>query len=164
MKHIRDNHYGHVIHNMTTGASQLRTCVKYEENGENSYSTFDDMITKISFGHNTAAPTDLTGLMLRYDKGYILRRFLAKIMDCGARVHLTLKRCPWAPITYDQHKTGKDKRTVILLIGAPTFLLKYTQLKSSNVSVNSTKLTGGAYRNGMGSVYMVTTTEYHSNH
>ena len=41
---------------------------------------------------------DLTVIMLGYDRGYIFRDFAAKMMDCGARIHSTLKRCLWAPI------------------------------------------------------------------
>ena len=64
VKHICDNRYGHVVHTMAIGASQLATCVKYEENGETTDSVFEDMVTKISFGHSTASLPDLTGLML----------------------------------------------------------------------------------------------------
>ena len=53
VKHARDNRYGHVVHTMATGAMQLTTCKKYEENGESTYSVFDNMITNIAFGHNT---------------------------------------------------------------------------------------------------------------
>ena len=70
VKHIRDNRYGHVVHTMETGASQLATCVKYEENGESTNSVFEDMVTKISFGHNTASLPDLTCLIFSYDRGY----------------------------------------------------------------------------------------------
>ena len=47
---------------MATGASQLASHMKYEENGETTNSVLEDIVTKISFGHNTAALPDLTGL------------------------------------------------------------------------------------------------------
>ena len=130
-KHVRDNRYGHVIHTMATGALQLATCVKYEENGETTNSAFDDMITKIAFGNNTAATPDLTGLMLGYDRGYVFRDFIAKMTDCGTRIHSTLKRCPWAPITYDQNVSDKDTRTIMPSDGIPTLMLKHATLSSS---------------------------------
>ena len=89
---------------MVTSASQLTTCVKYEEIGETTHSIFEDMIKKIPFGHNTAALPDLTVLMLSYDRGYVFRDFAAKMMDCGTRIHSTLKRCPWAPKTYNKNR------------------------------------------------------------
>ena len=94
VKHIRDKCYGHVVRTMATDASQLATCVKYKEIGETTNSVFKEMITKISFGHNTAALPDLTGLMLGYDRGYVFRDFVANMMNCGARIHSILKRCP----------------------------------------------------------------------
>ena len=78
VKHVRDNRYGHVVHTMATGAMQLATCVKYEENGETTNSIFDSMITNIAFGHNTAALPNLTGLMLGYDRGYVFRELLLR--------------------------------------------------------------------------------------
>ena len=164
VKHIRDNRYGHVVHTMATGASQLATCVKYEENGESTNSVFEDMVTKISFGHNTAALPDLTGLMLGYDQGYVFRDFLSKMMDCGTRIHSTLKRYPWAPVTYDQNVSENDKRTIMPSDGIPTLLLKHANLNSTRTSGSGIKLTVGAYRNGMGSICMLISTEYHTNH
>ena len=164
VKHIRDNRYGHVIHTMATGASQLATCAKYEENGEITNSVFEDMVTKISFGHNTASLLDLTGLMLGYDREYIFRDFVSKMVDYGARIHSTLKRCPWAPITYDQNINDSDRRTLIPSNGIPCLLLKHATLRSSRANGVGTKLTVGAYRNGMGSVCMLMSTEYHTNH
>ena len=163
-KHVRDNHYGHVVHTMATAALQLATCAKYEENGETTNSALDDMITKISFGNNTAGAPDLTGLMLGYDRGYVFREFVAKMIDCGTRIHTTLKRSPWVPITYDQNTSGNDKRTLMPSNGIPTLLLKHATLSSSRVSGNGAKLTVGAYRNGMDSVCMLMSTEYHANH
>ena len=92
VKHVRDNRYGPVVHTMATGAIQLATCVKYEENGESTNSVFDNLITNIAFGHNTAALPNLTGLMLGYYRGYIFKEFVAKMMDCGARIHSTMTR------------------------------------------------------------------------
>ena len=61
---------------MATGATQVATCVKYKEVGETANTVFEDMITNISFDHNTAAMTDLTGLMLGYDMGYGFHNFV----------------------------------------------------------------------------------------
>ena len=85
-------------------------------------------------------------------------------MDCGSRIHSTLKRCPWAPITYDQQVGSNDKRTVMQLGGIPTLKLKHATLKSQTGIGIGTKLTVGAYRNGMGSICMLMSTEYHDNH
>ena len=79
---------------MATGASQLASCVKYEEVRENTQSVFNEMITKIAFDHNTAALPDLTGLMLGYDWGYVYKECVADMMDCGTCIHSTLKSCP----------------------------------------------------------------------
>ena len=57
-----------------------------------------------------------------------------------------------------------DKRVEIPSNGIPTYLLKYATLKSNQGSGASTKLTVGAYRNGIGSVYMLMSIEYHTNH
>ena len=146
VKHVRDNRYGHVVHTMATGTIQLATCVKYEENGDTANSIFDNMITNIAFGHNTAALPNLTGLMLGYDRGYVFRDCIAKMMDCGSRIHSTLKICPWAPITYDQQVGSNDKRTVMQLGGIPTLKLKHVTLKSQAGIGIGTKLTVGAYR------------------
>ena len=67
-KHVRDNICVHVIHTMATGALQLASSVKYEENGKTTNSAFDDVIKKIAFGNNTSAVPDLAGLMLGYDR------------------------------------------------------------------------------------------------
>ena len=48
--------------------------------------------------------------------------------------------------------------------GIPTLLLKYATLRNNRAQGSETKLTVGAYRNGMGSVCMLMTTEYHKNH
>ena len=48
--------------------------------------------------------------------------------------------------------------------GIPTLLLKHANLKSNEARVSGTKLTVGVYRNGMGGIFMLMTTEYHSNH
>ena len=87
VKHIRDNRHGHLVHSMATGATQLATCVKHEENGESTNSVLEDMVTKISFGCNTASLTDLTGLILGHDQGHVFRNFASNIFDCGARMH-----------------------------------------------------------------------------
>ena len=60
--------------------------------------------------------------------------------------------------------TEKDKRTVIPSNRIITLLLKHAQLNYSSASWNDNKFTIGAYRNGMGSVYMIMTTEYHDNY
>ena len=134
VKYIRDNRYGHVVHTMATGASQLETCVKYEENGESINLVFEDMVTKISFGHNTAALLDLTGIILGYDRGYFFKDFISKMMDCGTRIHSTLKPCPWAPVTYDQNVSKNDKRTIIPADGISALLLKHANLNSNRTS------------------------------
>ena len=163
-KHIRDSCYGHIVHTMAAGASQLASCVKYEENGETTNSVFEDMITKIAFGQNTTALPDLTGLILGYDRGYVFRDFISKMVDCGARIHSTLKRCLWDPITYDQNISDKDQRTMMAYTGIPTLLLKHSNFKSNEGRGSGTKLTLGAYRTDMGSICMLMLTEYHSNH
>ena len=86
---------------MVTGAMKLATCMKHEEIGETTNSVFEEMITKIIFGHSIAALPDITGLMIRYDSSYVFIIFFVKMMDCGTRIHYTLKRCPWTPVTYD---------------------------------------------------------------
>ena len=47
--------------------------------------------------------------------------------------------------------------------GIPTLLLKHATLQSDRDSGGSTKLTVGAYCNGMGSICMLISTKYHSN-
>ena len=86
------------------------------------------------------------------------------MVDCRARIHSTLKRCQWAPITYDQNINNSDMQTLIPSNGITSLLLKYTTLRSSQANGVGTKLTIGAYRNGMGSVCMFMSTEYHTNH
>ena len=83
--------HGHVIHVMATGALQLASCVKYEENGETTNSAFDNVLTKVAVGNNTAAVPHMTGLMLGCDTGHVFRDFIAKLTDCGSRIRSTLK-------------------------------------------------------------------------
>ena len=71
MRHIQDNRYRHVIHTMAPGTSQLVSYVKYEEVRESTKSIFNDIITKIAFGHNITALSDLTGLMIGYNCGCV---------------------------------------------------------------------------------------------
>ena len=52
------------------------------------------------------------------------------MMDCGSRIHSTLKRCPWAPITYDQQVVSNNKRIAMQLGGIPTLKLKHATLKN----------------------------------
>ena len=164
VKHIQDNIYCHVVHTMAAGASQLASCVKYEENGDITNSILEDMVMKTSFGHNTAALPDLTSLMLGYDRGYIFRDFIPKMVDCGARTHFTLKRCPWDPITYDQNVSDKDRWTIIPPTDIPTLFLKYVTMRTSRDNGVGAKMTVDAYRNGMGGVCMLMWTEYHTTH
>lgn len=96
---------------------------------ETTNSAFDDMITKIAFGHNTAAAPDLAGLMIGYDRGYVFRDFVAKMMDSGTCIHSTLKRCPWAPISYDQNGSENDKRYVIPSTDIPTYWPEYKAVR-----------------------------------
>ena len=76
--------------------------------------------------------------MLGYDRGYVFKDFVAKMMDCGTQIHSTLKRCPWAPITYDQNMHKNDERTVIPITGIPALLLKHATLESNRVSGSGT--------------------------
>ena len=48
-----------------------------------------------------------------------------------------------------------DKQMMMPSAGIPTLMLKHTTLNSSRASGSSTKLTVGAYRNGMGSICML---------
>ena len=48
---------------------------------------------------------------------------------------------------------NNDKRTVMQLGGIPTLKLIHATLKSQTLVAIGTKLTVGAYRNGMGSIY-----------
>ena len=93
VKHIRDNICGYVVHAMTTRVTQLATCAKHEENGETANYAFEGMVTKIMFGHNPASLPDTKGLMLGNERGHTFRNFASKIVDCGARMHSTLKHC-----------------------------------------------------------------------
>ena len=63
---------------MATGALQVAICVKYKENEKRTNSAFEEMITKISFGHNTAVLRNLTSLMIGYDQGCVFRDFCFK--------------------------------------------------------------------------------------
>ena len=101
------------------------------------------MVANISFGHSTAILPDITDLMIGYGRGYAFKDFVAKIMDCGTRIHSTLKCSPWAPITYEQNMHENDERTVIPIIVIPNLLINHATLKSNRASGSETKLTVG---------------------
>ena len=90
--------------------------------------------------------------------------FLVKMMDCGTRIDSTLKRVPWDSITYNQILKNNDKQICMPSNGIPMLLLKHATLSSTRVSGNVIRLTVGAYRNGMGIVCMLMSTEYHTNY
>ena len=117
LKYGRDNRYGHVVHTMSTGAMQVTTCVKCEDNGETAKSIFDSIVTNFIRGHNTSDIPNITSIVLVYVNGYAFKDVITKMMDCGSRIYSTLKHYPWAPIIYDQQVCVNDKHTMMQLAG-----------------------------------------------
>ena len=110
------------------------------------------MITKVAFGHNTAVLLDLNELVLGYERGYVFRDFVAKMMDHRKHIHSTIKRCQWAPVTYDQNVSDNNKRTIIQLAGVHNILLNHATSKiieqvktSQNLLSGCIEMVWGAY-------------------
>ena len=67
-------------------------------------------------------------------------------------------------MTYDQNVSDNGKRTIMQLAGIPNLLLKHATLKINRASGNGTKITIGAYHNGMGGIYMLMSIKYQTKH
>lgn len=122
VSHICANCCVQDIHTMATRPIQIITCANYEKFGETTQSVFEGMASKIIFGHNIEALPDLSGLMLGFGIICKFMIFLAKTMDCGSRIHSTLKIYPWLHIVYDQNMRDNNTRRTIHL--GRSFLLK----------------------------------------
>ena len=141
--------------------SCLATYVKDEDNREKINSVLEDMVTKILFVKNAESLSRLTSLIIGHDQFYVFRDFVSKMVDCGARIRSTLKRCLYDPIMRDHNINDSHKRTIILSNVMPSLLLNNSTLRSSRDNKFGTTLTVGVYRNAMESVFMLMTAECH---
>ena len=138
------------------------TCVKYKENGESTKSLLDLMLTKIAYGNNSTAASNLNCLLIGFDRDYIFKPKISKLLKYGARLHSTVQRYVLNPFIYDKTLKAHDQRMLASLKGVQALKLKYAVFKSGSFAGN--KVTFSAYRDGRDSVCTLMSTEYHANY
>ena len=154
-KHVKDNRTGLILHTAVTSTTNIPLGVAFERSNDTTASCFQRLLDGM-FGQG--GTTNLRNVYIHSDRGYMLPSLVFKyLIQVGADVLGTVKRCSGWPFTYDQKMKPNDKRTFVDKKGASTLMLKWCPTSMKGVFAS-------AFRNGSDRVATAISTLHNQHH
>eukprot|EP00562_Extubocellulus_spinifer_P001033 CAMPEP_0178488594 /NCGR_PEP_ID=MMETSP0696-20121128/9940_1 /TAXON_ID=265572 /ORGANISM="Extubocellulus spinifer, Strain CCMP396" /LENGTH=1177 /DNA_ID=CAMNT_0020116367 /DNA_START=521 /DNA_END=4055 /DNA_ORIENTATION=+ len=129
---------GVVGHTAVSVYSMITLAVMWERSGETQYDCYMRCVQSM-FGTHCR----LDRVTFASDRGYWIRRLMEKLVELGADIEGTWKRCLTMPFTYDQNLTENDMRRLMSTEGPMSLHRATTKVHGKTVAANySTSGTG----------------------